>query len=108
MISSESYRKYPCFTREDFYDYMIESGCDIETAFKASEMIRKGQGYSVYFKEKFEQLNIPAEIKEIAKNYLYVFPRSHCVEFILTNARVSYYANIDSRVFSKIVYKKNH
>ena len=47
-------------------------------------------------------------IKEIAKNYLYVFPRAHCIEYILIYAKLAYYAKTDSRAFSKIVFKAKH
>ena len=41
MISSESFKKYPCFTREDFFDYLLESNIERSLAFDASECIRK-------------------------------------------------------------------
>ena len=106
MISSESFKKYPCFTREDFFDYMIEAGIDRELAFTASEKIRKGHANSPKFKEQFFALPIPDDIKEVAKNYLYTFPRAHCIEYMLLYAKLAYYAKIDSRAFSKIVFKK--
>ena len=49
---------------------------------------------------------IPDEIKEVAKNYLYLFPRAHCTEYVLTYARLAYYAKVDSRAFSKVKFKK--
>ena len=109
MISTESFQKYPCFTREDFFDYLIETGVDRETAFVASEMIRKGRAsekVKASLKEKFEALNIPEEIREVAKYYLYLFPRAHCIEYALIYARLAYYAKLDSRAFSKIIFKK--
>lgn len=108
MISSDSFKKYPCFTREDFFDYMIEAGIDRELAFSASEKIRKGHATSSgKYKDLFFELPIPDEIKEVAKNYKYVFPRAHCIEYILLYARIAYYAKIDSRAFGRIVIKKS-
>lgn len=110
MTSTESFKKYPCFTREDFFDYLIESGVDRETAFLASELIRKGQASgktcASHLHEKFLSLPLPEEIKEVAKNYLYLFPRAHCIEYVLIFARLAYYAKTDSRAFSKIIFKK--
>ncbi len=91
--------------------YLIESGVDRETAFLASEMISKGQACekspAPRWHEKFLSLPIPEEIREVAKNYLYLFPRAHCIEYVLIFARLAYYSKTDSRAFSKIVYKKN-
>lgn len=110
MTSTDAFKKYPCYTREDFFDFLVESGVERELAFEASEMIRKGQGsekaHSSRWYEKFQALPIPEDIKEVAKNYLYLFPRAHCVEYILIFARLAYYAQVDSRAFSKIVFKK--
>lgn len=106
MTSSNSFKKYPCFTREDFFDYLIDDGYDRNFAFDVSERIRKGHANSAKFKEDFFALQIPEEMKEVAKNYLYLFPRAHCVEYILIFARLAYYAKTDSRTFSKIVYRR--
>ena len=107
MISSESFKKYPCFTREDFFDYLLESNIERSLAFDASECIRKGFACSVgERKERFDALEIPDEIKEVAGNYLYLFPRAHGIEYILLYAELAYYAKIDSRAFSKIIFKK--
>lgn len=106
MISSDAFQKYPCFTRDDFFDYLVDLGIERELAFDVSERIRKGHSNSPRHKEEFDSLPIPEEIKEVARNYLYVFPRSHCIEYILIFARLAYYAKIDSRAFSKIVFKK--
>ena len=106
MISSDVFKKYPCFTREDFFDYLLEAGIDRALAFDASEYIRKGYACSVgERKEQFDALQIPDEIKEVAGNYRYIFPRAHGVEYILLYAQLAYYARIDSRAFSKIIFK---
>lgn len=108
MISSESFKKYPCFTREDFFDYLLESDIERSLAFDASECIRKGFACSVgERKERFDALEIPDEIKEVAGNYLYLFPRAHGIEYILLYAELAYYAQIDSRAFSKIFFRKS-
>ena len=106
MISSESFKKYPCFTREDFFDYLLESGVERAFAFDVSERIRKGHANSAKFRDEFNTLPIPEEIKDVARYYLYLFPRAHCIEYILIFARIAYYARIDSKAFSKIMFKK--
>lgn len=106
MASSDAFKKYPCFTREDFFDYLIEEGVERKFAFDVSERIRKGHANSSMCSDEFNTLQIPDDIKEVARNYMYIFPRAHCIEYMLIYARIAYYANIDSRAFSKIVFKK--
>lgn len=57
-------------------------------------------------KEQFDAMEIPDEIKDVAGNYLYLFPRGHGIEYILLYAELAYYAQVDSKAFSKIVFKK--
>lgn len=107
MISKDAFKKYPCFTREDFFDHMVKMGVERSLAFDASERIRKGHAApGGIFQQQFLNLPIPDEIKEIAKYYRYLFPRAHSIEYILIYARLAYYAKADSRAFSKIVFKK--
>lgn len=103
MVSSDAFKKYPCFTREDFFDYLLEDGFERAFSFEVSEKIRKGYADSVKFKEEFSQLPISDEMKEVAANYRYVFPRAHCIEYMLIYARLAYYAKADRRTFRRIV-----
>lgn len=108
MVSSEFFEKHPCFTREDFFDHMIKMGIERTVAHEASEKIRKGHANScnARYQQEFMALPIPESIKKVAQNYSYVFPRAHEIEYLLIYARFAYYAKIDSRAFSKIVFKK--
>ena len=107
MISGECFKKYPCFTREDFFDCMVECKTERSLAFDASERIGKGHANSNgKYRQQFFDLPIPSEMKDIAGNYLYVFPRAHCIEYILMYARLAYYAKADSRAFGRIVFRK--
>ncbi|MDY2613192.1 MAG: hypothetical protein SOV77_04110, partial [Lachnospiraceae bacterium] len=73
MISTDTFKKYPCFTREDFFDYMVEMGVERTLAFDASERIRKGHAGSCgKYQQQFFDLSIPDEIKDIAK-ITYIF-----------------------------------
>lgn len=105
MVSSDAFKKYPCFTREDFFDYLLKDGFERDYSFEVSEKIRKGYAYSEKFKEAFGQLPISDEMKEVATNYRYVFPRAHCIAYMLIYARLAYYAKADRRTFSRIVCK---
>lgn len=106
MTSSDAFTRFPCFTREDFFDFLLEEGFERSFAFDVSEQIRKGYANSSKFSEEFNSLPIPNAIKEVARNYLYLFPRAHCVEYMLIYARLAHYAKIDSRAFSKIVFSR--
>lgn len=109
MISTQEFQQYPCYTREDFFDHMLKIGIERRLAFSASEMIRKGHALSRgKYQQQFFELSIPDEIKTIAQNYYYVFPRAHVVESILIYAKLAYYAKLDSRAFSKIMFKKRN
>lgn len=106
MISSDSFKNYPCFAREDFFDFLLETGIERALAFDVSEQIRKGHANSPKFRDKFNTLLIPEGIKDVAQCYSYVFPRAHCVEYVLLYARIAYYAQVDSKAFSKIMYRR--
>ena len=86
---------------------MLESDIERSLAFDASECIRKGFACSVgERKERFDALEIPDEIKEVARNYLYLFPRAHGVEYIFLYSQLAYYAQTNRQAFSKIIFKK--
>lgn len=92
-------------TREDFFDYMMECGLKREEAFRFSEIIRKGRSAR---EPEFDALPIPVELKNVAKMYAYVFPRAHCIEYLLMYARMAYYMKWDSRVYSAVINKKKN
>ncbi len=106
FVSTDAFKQYPCYTREDFFKYLMEAGISRVLAFDISERIRKGHGASPAHKESFMVLTIPDELKEVASNYLYLFPEAHCIETILVYAKLAYYAKIDSKAFSKAVFKR--
>lgn len=107
MVSSDFFSKNPCFTREDFFEYLIDNGMERSLAFTASEYIRKGK---MAIDNPLHGLNLPfslpSEIKEIAQNYHYVFPRACAVDIILTYAKFTYYAQTDSIAYSKVKFNK--
>ena len=105
ILNNADFQKYPCFTREDFFDYMMECGLKREEAFRFSEIIRKGRSAR---EPEFDALPIPVELKNVAKMYAYVFPRAHCIEYLLMYARMAYYMKWDSRVYSAVINKKKN
>ena len=106
MTLTNDYKLYPCFTREDFYDYMIESGVDRVKAYEAFECIRKGYAVSAKHNDEWKHLKISERIKNVAKNYRYVFPRAHCIGYVLGYAKLAYYAKVDGKVFGRIIFGK--
>ena len=89
-----------------FYDYMIENGVDRVRAYEAFECIRKGYAVSVKHKDEWKHLEIPEGIKNVAKNYRYVFPRAHCIGYVLGYVKLAYYAKVDGKVFGRIIFGK--
>jgi len=106
IISTPEFRKYPCYYREDFFDYLCEAGIKRSEAFEISEFIKFGRATMPKKKEIWDSFQIPTELRTIAEHYRYLFPRAHCIEFALQNARLAYYASVDSRAYSKIIYNK--
>lgn len=102
IFKSPEYELYPCATREDFFDYLLEYGNSREDAYKISELIRKGR--AVNFPD-FDNFKMPPELNVLAKKYAYIFPRAHSIEYVLMNSRMSYYMKLDSKAYSKIVFK---
>ncbi len=108
LFHTEEFQKYPCHTREDFFDELLKLGFEREKAFEITEFIRTGKqnfGLQKYM-EEFDSLALPEDFKTVARQYLYLFPRSHSAEYILMYAKLAFYAKKDSRIFSKVVYKR--
>lgn len=105
ILDSADFKKFPCYTREDFFDYLIECGCDSEQAFYFLELIRKGRASKT---TEIDELPVPEELKNVAKMYAYVFPRAHCIETLLMYARLAYYMKWDSRAYSGVINKKKN
>lgn len=110
LFHTPEFEKYPCYTRDDFFDELIKMNLGTEKAFEISEFIRKGipSNKSSKHIEKFENFDLPEDFKTVARQYRYLFPRSHTSEYLLLYARLAYYAKIDSRIFSKIIYKQKN
>lgn len=107
LFEKPEFKKYPCYTREDFFEELLKMGIDVEKAYEIVEFISKGKQNSAMqkFVDRFASFELPEEFKSVAKEYMYLFPRSHSAEYILTYAKLGFYAKKDSRAFSKIVFK---
>ena len=103
VLESDAFQKYPCYTREDFFERLLQCGLERETAYQWSEIIRKGQ---LKRHPEFAELNIPDELKTVAKMYMYIFPRAHNIEFLLMYSRLAFYLKWNSRVYSAVTGKK--
>ncbi len=104
-MNCEENKKYPCYSRDDFFDRLVETGMDRSDAFRVSEKIRMGRAHKS--QDWMEEYDIPEEIKVLAKNCLYVWPRAHSVEKMLQYARIAYYGKVDSRALGKAIFGKN-
>ncbi len=102
IFKSPEYERYPCATREDFFDYLLESGNSREDAYKISELIRKGRALNY---PGFDDFKMPIELNTLAKKYTYILPRAQVIEYTLMNARMAHYMKLDSKAYSKIVFK---
>ena len=90
MVNQTDFQKYPCHTREDFFECLIEAGVDRTYAFDVSEKIRKGYGGIESRKEYFGALGMPEYIKNISRNYSYVCSRAQCVDSMIRYALMAY------------------
>ena len=59
ILNSPDFQRFPCYTREDFFDYLMECGLDREEAFYFSELIRKGRAAR---SPELDELSIPEEL----------------------------------------------
>lgn len=103
ILDTPEFKKYPCAAREDFFDYLVETGSSVNEAFRISELIRKGRSRN---DPDFAIMPIPEEIKKLAYQYAYIFPKAHAIEYHLLSARLAYYMKQDSKLYSKIVFEK--
>ena len=78
FLSSDAFKCYPCYTREEFFEYLCNSGMERAEAFKINECIRKG--YGVFRPERLLAYNIPKEVLEVARNYCYVVSRAYDIK----------------------------
>ena len=108
LFETPEFKMYPCYTQEDFFDELLKAGYDRAQAFEISEFIKMGKQNSQIEKycEKFDEFDIPQDLKAVAYKYLYVFPRSHGAEYVIMYAKLAYYAKVDRRIFNNLVLKK--
>lgn len=81
MISLDIFKRYPCFTGEDFYENLCLTGMERKEAFEVAKRIR--MGLAIRQPDRLSKYNVPKEILEIAKAYRYVTSRAYCVQTLL-------------------------
>lgn len=105
IIHTPEFQDFPCYTREDFFDELISSGCTTKDAFEISEFIRKGKASH---QPEFDNFSIPDNLKAVAKKYSFLFPKAHVVEYTLLSAKLAYYMKQNSQIYSKVVFKQKN
>jgi DNA polymerase III alpha subunit (gram-positive type) len=103
MISSASFEKYPCYTRDDFMDYLLDDGIDRISAYEITKEISKGHANS---EKTNNNSSLSKDLLHVAQNYVYVFPRAHCIESVLQYASLAYYFKADNHTFFKILQER--
>ena len=103
VLESPDFQEYPCYTWDDFFEQLMKCGVERGEAYRFSEIIRKGRADK---DTDFAALAIPESLKNVAKMYWYVLPKTHVVERLLIVARLAYYMKWNSRVYSAVVRKK--
>lgn len=103
IFHDPDFQKFPCFTREDFFRALLSCGLNSDDAFHFSEVIRKGRASK---EPAFDTLPIPDALKNVAKMYRYVFPKAHCIDYVLLYARMTYYLKWNSRIYHSVIGKK--
>lgn len=102
LIDTPPFRRYPCSCRDDFYEHLLTSGLDCRSAYQAARLISLGKASR---SQELDNLPMPEELKDLARQYAYLLPRSHSVEYLLVCARLAFYMKYDSRLYSKIVFR---
>lgn len=107
LFETAEFQQYSCYTREDFFDVLLKMRIALEKAYEIAEFIGKGKQHSSNqtLMDQFASYELPDEFQSVAKEYLYVFPRCHCAEYMLMYAKLGFYAKKNRRVFSKIVFR---
>lgn len=108
LFEIPEFKMYPCYAQEDFFEELLKSGYNREKAFEISEFIKMGKHNSQMknYIEKFDEFDIPQDLKAVAYKYKYLFPRSHGAEYVIMYAKLAYYAKTDRRIFNNVVLKK--
>lgn len=104
LEKTNSFQEFPCYTREDFFEYLLSHGIERSLAFTASEYARKGYGTSSLNLKKFDSLPVSNSFKKIAHNFKYATSRIDAIHQSLIFARLAYYAKVERRVYSKIMF----
>lgn len=110
LHQSPEFQKYPCYTRDDFIEYLQKNGLDHETSFWLTENIRKGRqpksdDTSEHRKMLYQQLiSLSPEFQTVINRQKYTVCRSQAVQNILLYAKLAYYQKKNSKLYSNIIF----
>ena len=77
--------------RDDIMMYLIHKGVDPLLSFKTMESVRKGTGIKPEIVEKLKAGGVPDWYIESCQKIKYLFPRAHCVAYVMMAFRIAYY-----------------
>jgi len=71
--------------RDDVFDYLLKAGLIIKDAWRESERVRKGKGFS----ENMEGV-LSEHILKQGRKIMHLFPKAHAVEYLMRTAKLMY------------------
>jgi len=81
--------------RDDIMLYLISKGMEPKMAFKIMEAVRKGKvkksGFQEGWREKMEELGVPAWYIESLAKIAYLFPKAHAVAYVMMAFRIAWF-----------------
>ncbi len=82
-------------SRERLFEWLIDYGLDSEDAYEVTRFIYMGkatrQKNDVKWLEMVSEFNFPTKLTEYAERCLYLWPRTHELEYVLANALIWLY-----------------
>ena len=105
FFNSEEIKKYPCFTRDDFFETFLALGLPREMAYKMTFAVRTGQAHlrKRQWPEMADAAALPEELRRLCEKYLYAWMRSQASVNTLFSAMMAYYMRMDSRTYSSVL-----
>ena len=103
MMKRAEFLNCPLYCREDIFDYMIAAGYSCSGASRAMEMIGFGRGAQDAY--VLQDVEIPANLRKMAVNCFYLFPRSFGAQWLMATMRLAFYLKMDPDYFETVLGK---